>query len=180
MADEEDKYIKQAEADQLARIRRERQLEALRREEREGVASVLHTNEEMAEEAMDLGFDRETARILHLVPLIQVAWADGEVQDDERERVLALADDRGIARGSAAHEFLELLLSQRPSDLFFERTNQVIAHLLRQDSTGRDADELIERVKSVASAAGGFFGFGKKISSEEQSLIDDLSAMFSK
>jgi len=179
MSDEEDKYIKQAESDQIARVRRERQLEALRREEREGIADVLQTSQEIAAEAMDLGFDRETSRILHLVPLIQMAWADGEVQDDERARVLQASHDRGITRGSAAHEFLELLLDQRPSDLFFERTNTVIAHLLKQDPTGREAHDLIEHAKSVATAAGGFFGLGK-VSADEQALIEDLKDLFEK
>lgn len=176
MADEEDKYIKQAEADQISRIRRERQLAALRKEEQEGIASVLHTSDDIAAEALDLGFDRETARILHLVPVVQIAWADDEIQDEERAKILDMAASRGIGEG-AAHEFLELLLAERPSDLFFERTNKVIAHLLSNDESGHDGDDLLERARAVAGAAGGFFGFGSKISKDEQALLDDLAKL---
>lgn len=175
MADEEEKYIKQSESDQIARIRRERQLAALRQEEREGIAGVLNTSDEIAAEALELGFDRETARILHLLPVIQIAWADDEIQDSERSQILEMAANRGVGAG-AAHEFLELLLSQRPSDLFFERTNKVIAHLLADDESGRDADDLLERARAVASAAGGFWRLGK-ISKEEQSLLEDLAKL---
>lgn len=177
MSDEEDKYIKQAESDQIARIRRERQLAALRKEEREGIANILGTDEDVANEAMELGFDRATARVLHLVPLIQIAWADGTIQSDEREAVLQAAHDHGVQRGSAAYEFLELLLEQRPSDLFFERTNRVIAHVLANDVEGREADDLLTRARSVARSAGGVFGFGS-VSKEEQKLIDELAIMF--
>ena len=180
MSDEEEKYIKQAESDQIARIRRKRQLEALRQEERDGIAKVLHSSDDVAEAALELGFDRETARILHLGPVIQVAWADGVIQEDERQKVLSMAENRGIDESSAAYEFLELLLEKKPSDLFFERTNQVIAHLLERDASGLETEDVLERAREVAEAAGGFFGLGSKISGDEKQLIEDLSKLFSR
>jgi hypothetical protein len=180
MSDEEEKYIKQSESDQIARIRRQRQLEALRQEERDGIAKVLHSSDDVADAALELGFDRETARILHLVPVIQVAWADDTIQPDEREKVLTLARDRGISETSPAYEFLELLLDKKPSELFFERTNQVIAHLLERDASGLETADLLEQARDVAQAAGGFFGFGDKISDEEKELIEELTELFSR
>ncbi len=180
MSDEEEKYIKQSESDQIARIRRQRQLEALRQEERDGIAKVLHSSDDVADAALELGFDRETARILHLVPVIQVAWADDTIQPDEREKVLSLARDRGISETSPAYEFLELLLDKKPSELFFERTNQVIAHLLERDASGLETADLLEQARDVAQAAGGFFGFGDKISDEEKELIEELTELFSR
>lgn len=180
MSDEEQKYIQRSESDQIARIRRQRQLEALRQEEREGIASVLDSSEDVAEAALDLGFDQETSRILHLVPVIQVAWADGEIQDAEREKVLAMATNRGIEESSAAYDFLELLLEKKPSDLFFERTNQVIAHVLERDASGLETADVLDRAREVAESAGGFFGFGNKVSDEEKELIDDLADLFAR
>lgn len=177
MSDEEDKYILSAEAEQIARARRQRQLEALRREEREGIAKALLSSEDVANEALELGFDRETARVLHLVPLIQMAWADDTVTDDERDKVLELAHERGIDSGSPGHDFLELLLKQRPAALFFERTNTVIAHLLADDPTGRETEDLMERVRSVAEASSDYFGF-QKINKDERTLLDDLAKLF--
>lgn len=175
MADEEDKYIKQTENEQVARIRRERQLAALRQEEAAGIKAVLRTNDEVAAEALELGFDREAARILHLVPVIQVAWADGEIQTAERAKILEMAASRGVGDGPAL-EFLELLLSERPSNAFFERTNHLITQLLADDASGRDSDDLLERARAVASAAGGIFGFGT-ISGPEKELLEELAAM---
>ena len=41
-----------------------------------------------------LGVDETSVEVLALLPLIQVAWADGEVQEQERETILALARER--------------------------------------------------------------------------------------
>ena len=77
--DEEEKYFQAESAEKKEKLRRRRQLEAVRQKEREGIAAALNTSEACAEEAMNLGFDADTARLLPLVPLIQVAWADGKV-----------------------------------------------------------------------------------------------------
>ena len=75
---EEDKYFKQRELERREAARRERELAALRQTEREGIAEVLNTTEEIAEEALELGFSQETARVLPLIPLIHrpfSSWA---------------------------------------------------------------------------------------------------------
>jgi hypothetical protein len=175
---EEDNYIKQQEQDKLARERRERQLAALREKERGAIASVLSTSEEVAEEALELGFDSETARILHLVPVIQVAWADGKLDDKEREKVLELADQRGVDQASPAYEFLQLLLDKKPSKQFFDRTNKVILHLVK-DGGVDSGDSLLDLCRAVAEASGGFFGITSAVSSDEAELMDELAELFS-
>ncbi len=175
---DEDNYILQQEKEKLARERRERQLAALRAEERGAIAGVLATSEEVADEALDLGFDSETARILHLVPVIQVAWADGKLDDKEREKVLELAKERGVDSASPAYEFLELLLDTEPSKQFFARTNKVIAHLV-SDGGIESSDSLLDLCRAVAEASGGFFGLGNHISGDEAKLMQELGELFS-
>ena len=132
---EEDKYFQKLEQDRIESLRRERELESLRRTERAGIAASLSTSEEVANEAMELGFSAETARVMPLLPLIQVAWADGSVSVAEEKSVLELAEARGIEKGSAAHDFLSMLLVEQPSDLFLERVNRVLAHMISADSS---------------------------------------------
>jgi hypothetical protein len=38
--------------------------------------------------------------------------------------------------------------------------------------------ELLDRARTVAEAAGGFLGFGEKISAAERSVLDDLRQAF--
>ncbi len=175
---EEDKYFQKLEQDRIESLRRERELESLRRTERAGIAASLSTSEEVANEAMELGFSAETARVMPLLPLIQVAWADGSVSVAEEKSVLELAEARGIEKGSAAHDFLSMLLVEQPSDLFFERVNRVLAHMISADPDSWIKKSVPELCKEVANASGGFFGFGNRISEEEEQLIEELTHKF--
>lgn len=176
---EEEKYFQQREMERREQLRREKELVALQQEERQNIASNLNTSDEIAAEALALGFDAETARVLPLMPLIQVAWADGSVSGAEERSVTELAESRGIEEGSAAHQFLKRLLLECPSDLFFERVNRVLMNMVASDPDSWVKKSIPELCREVAEASGGFLGvFGSKISEEEQNLIDDLVAQF--
>ncbi len=47
---------------------------------------------------------RTRSRRLSLVPLIAVAWADGEIQDNERTAILQGAHGKGLEEGTAGYE----------------------------------------------------------------------------
>lgn len=175
---EEDKYFQQLEKERSEQLRRERELEALQRTERAGIAESLQTSEEIAAEALELGFSAETSRVLPLMPLIQVAWADGSVSVAEEKSVLELAEARGIKRGTASHELLTRLLVERPAPLFFERVNRVIAHLIQSEPSSWIGKTIPELCREVADASGGFFGLGNRINDEEQALLDELTQRF--
>ena len=177
MADQnEDKFVHEREQQKIEDIRRERRLAALQKEEREGIAAALDTTEDVAEEALSLGFDAETSRILHLIPLIHVAWADGSVSRAERTAVLEAAAKRGLDPKDEAYAFLEELLDRKPTDLFFERANHVIVKLLEHH--GEEADDILAQLDIVAKASGGFFGLKNSISDEEETLIAELKTIF--
>ncbi|RAL20558.1 hypothetical protein DL240_16100 [Lujinxingia litoralis] len=176
--EEEEKYIKQQEAAKLQELRREKQLEAIRQQEREAIAASLNTDEEVAAEAMALGFDAETARVLPLLPLIQMAWADGTISNAETAKVQELADRFGIAEGTPAANFLTMLLEEEPTDHFFSRANVVIAHMIDEDPEGTMGEDMIKWSKAVAEASGGFFGLTNPIAKEEGALLDDFARLF--
>ena len=107
-----------------------------------------------------------------------MAWADGSVSTAEERRVLEIASERGITSDSHSYEFLRRLLNEKPADLFFERTNRVIAHLVSSEGEGADAwmrKSLPQLCQEVAKASGGFFGLGDPVSEDERVLIERLS-----
>jgi hypothetical protein len=178
-SDEEEKYFEAKESEWRDEVRREKRLEAIRRQEREGIADALHTTDDVAEEALELGFDQDTARVLPLVPLIQMAWADDSVSSAESRTVRELAKRFGLEPESEAFEFLRLMLSERPSDLFFERVNRVVRHLITENTQNWDQDSLVELVEEVARASGGFFGLTDPINDDEQALLREFAEEFS-
>lgn len=93
----EEEYFLRAEAELLEKVRVRAAKEAERRAmgEQHGIEDpeILAAFEEA-------GYDRHTVRILHLVPILQIAWVDGEISKAEREEILRLAAARGVNEGA--------------------------------------------------------------------------------
>ena len=140
-------------------------------------------NEDILKTLQDLGYTRDTVSLLHLVPLISVAWADNKVSGPEQEMILEAARLHGVAEDGAAYQQLNNWLTHRPSDEFLEQTLRVIADLAgtdRPDEKKIDREKLLELSTRVAAASGGILGLGSKISAEEQALLDRLATQLGK
>jgi uncharacterized tellurite resistance protein B-like protein len=120
------------------------------------------TDEELAEALRGLGMDQSTWRALALLPLVQVAWADGHVQEAEQDMILELAathyhlDDDGQL-------LLKNWLHHAPSPSYVRRGQQVLVALCQHEDEDFDRthlDDVVRLSTEVAKAAGGFFGFG--------------------
>src|SRR5688572_10434 len=68
----------------------------------------------LLKELEELGFTAETVVLLPIVPLLQVAWAEGGVSNDERALLVRLARSRGIAEGSRADQKLGEWIQSNP------------------------------------------------------------------
>ena len=127
------------------------------------------------------GISGETLTALALVPLVVVAWADGNVDDLERSAILKAF---GQANSSQANnDLLDGWLNQKPDSTLFETWRLYIHAILEElDSKSKDAlqSQLVDGAREVAEAAGGFLGLGNKISAKEASVLDELEACFQK
>lgn len=151
------------------RIRRRAYLERRRMTEAIGLA-----NEEVLQSLQDLGYSPDTVRLIHLVPLVQVAWADGSLTRREAKRILDAARARGIENGTASHRVLQDWLDQPPPEGFCRRTLAVLRHLLRAlpEEQQRSAKvDLASCCCLVAEASGGILGLGSRISTVEQRML---------
>jgi hypothetical protein len=129
---------------------------------------------------MKLGVTAETSTLLNLVPVIEVAWADGTIQSEEREAILSGAKNEGIAEGSPAHGLLLGWLQTRPASSLFEAWLGYVRDLTAELSAEQTA-VLSARVSSfargVAEAAGGFLGIGS-VAGSEQKVLDRVEEAF--
>jgi hypothetical protein len=124
-----------------------------------------------------LGFTPDTISLLPIIPLIQVAWAEGGVSAAERTQIVALARTRGIQPGSAADIQLTEWLSTRPREFVFAGATRLIRAMLAAGSAETHdltADDLVKYCESIASASGGMLGIGK-ISSEERAALNEIA-----
>jgi hypothetical protein len=132
----------------------------------------------LLQELEALGFTPETVSLLPLVPIVEVAWAEGGISDEERRLIGQFARERGIAPGTPADEKLAAWLRTQPSEEVFARARRLIRAMLDDRSApGADPriDELIRHCEEIAAASGGVLGF-RKISSEERALLQQIEA----
>ena len=158
----EDEYFRKRDRELIEKMRKATGLSA-----RTGL-----TDPAMVQELQELGFTPETVVLLPLVPLVQMAWAEGGVTASERRLVVKLARSRGITEGSAADGQLAGWLDTRPSDAVFGQATRLIAAMLDASpaAAGMTAEELVDYCEKIAEASGGFFGINRVGSDEKQIL----------
>jgi hypothetical protein len=170
----EEEYFHRKEKEVIEKMRVRAAAEEQRRRlgEESGVA-----DEDVLHDLQDLGYTPETVMLLHLVPLIQTAWAEGGVSQKARDLIVTAARSRGIVAGSPADQQLELWLARRPSDDLFEKTLRAIRTILEaQPADARAAGEkdLLSLATAIAAASGGIVGF-RAVSDEERQILAHIS-----
>ena len=132
---------------------------------------------ELIQELSDLGFTPETVGLLPLVPVMQMAWAEGGITKPERELILRLARSRGIEPATAADRQLTEWITIRPAEAVFTGARRLIRAMLDSGSAQAgdlDAEGLVEYCEAIAAASGGILGIGR-ISAEERALLSSIA-----
>lgn len=173
----EEAFFKKAEQDQVARYReklgKQKSIDELRE-----VSGM--DNDEVLARLVDAGVTGETMAAIALVPLVHVAWSDGELDAKERSAILKAAEHKGIAPGDPARALLETWLETNPGGELFETWSSYIAGLdehLDGPQIAELRDQIVEFAREVAKSAGGFLGFGS-VSDSETRALDEIQAAF--
>ena len=95
----EEEYFRRKDRELIEKLR---QAAAADRARNDMAARIGSDDPAMLQELQALGFTPDTVILLPLVPVIQMAWADGSVAPAETALIVKLARSRGITEGSAA------------------------------------------------------------------------------
>jgi len=135
------------------------------------------TDPELLKDLQDLGFTPETLALLPIVPVIQLAWAEGGITAAERTLIVDLARQRGIAHGSVADRQLEEWMTNRPEPSVFSRATRLIRAILDSghDAGIMSADEVVKQAENIAYASGGMLGLAR-VSHEEKAILASLAS----
>jgi hypothetical protein len=127
----------------------------------------------------EVGLSRRTARLVALLPLVQVAWADGAVQPEERKLILEVAAQKKLA-DAEGRRIVEAWLAAEPGRRVAsagQRLLQALVELPASDPAHLD-DGTLEEIGAlcggVAEAAGGLFGYGR-VSAAERAVLAELA-----
>jgi hypothetical protein len=135
----------------------------------------------LLQDLIDAGIRPETFAALSLLPLCEVAWADGAISSRERDAVLKAAELHGIETGSPARALLEHWLATQPELKMMTAWKEYIAALVSRlpaDRAKKLAEEILGRARSIAATSGGILGLGAKVSVSEQFALDELEHAF--
>lgn len=174
----EDKFFAERDRELLQALRDE----AATKERKKALADASGiTDDALLDQLDEHEFHGETLAALSLVPLIAVAWADGNVDVKEREAILGAAEQKGIEKELPAHELLERWLARKPDNKLLDIWKGYVATLsqtLSEPAKKALKEDLLGRARTVAEAAGGLLGFGNKVSKSEEAVLDDLEQAF--
>ena len=173
----EDEYFLAKDAELREKFRADLEAKAKEAAEHRKIAEEVGVDDEgLARRIRELGFVGETVRVLHLMPLVEVAWADGKLSENERKAICRAAEAHDIEPGTPSAALLASLLEKRPSDTVLEQILEVLKDLLH--TRDLQAGTIVDACLDVATASGGILGFGDKVSREERVLIEQIAETF--
>ena len=173
-------HFRQEDARLIERLRQEARLEEIAI----ALAEKLQVdNADLLLRVMELGVTVDSAPAFFLAPLVQVAWADGTVTEEERDTVLRLAQARGVEASSPAYAHLLKWLRERPVDTLFDTAVEVIKYgfsVLPPEEQEERIKRVVQACHEVAAASGGglakVLGLGSGVSSDETTLLDTITS----
>ena len=126
------------------------------------------------ESLVDSGFELSTMTAFIWVPLIFVAWADGNADEFEKKSIFDVLTNKGIATETASMMIAHEWFSQSPNPELWKIWEEfTVTTLTRLNPAIRNElmDEIVGLCHVVAYASGGLLGLGK-ISPSETKVID--------
>ncbi len=118
----EDEYFHKQDQELIEKMR---QAAALERRTSEFIARVGVSDPALLKSLQDLGFTPDTVAILPLVPIVEMAWAEGGITPAERTMLISLARQRGLLEGSPADLLLASWMENKPSPDTFARATRL-------------------------------------------------------
>jgi tellurite resistance protein len=163
------------------RILKEMRAVTVREEKKKEFREYLSIkNEELLEALLDLAVEPETLVAFTLVPLVEVAWADGEIDPKERDAIIKAAVERGVEENSPTAHLLRNWLVKRPDPQLLETWMDYIEELkgsLSGETWAEMKETVMGRARAIAEAAGGFLGVAS-ISAAEKKMLKELEWAF--
>ena len=144
------------------------------RETKEALARVSDIEDEaVLEKLVALDVKPETLAPFSLIPLIEVAWADGIVSGDEAVAILDSASAGGIKKGSIEYDLLKQWIQRKPSPELmgaWVHYAQDLCSKLAQTERDSLRGTIMSRAMRLAGVSGGVLGIGA-ISAQEKAVL---------
>src|SRR5262245_35104894 len=128
-----------------------------------------------------LRIDRDDHKVLALLPLVHIAWADGKLQGAERDLIVRTAEQMGWLEGKG-EEVLERWLTAPPFDEEVELGMELLKHMastsgeIPDQYDADDLQHLLLLCEDVGRAAGRLFGLRDGRNADELKALEQVAA----
>ena len=170
----EEAYFRTKDAELVAKLRKVFD-QKMTKDELRKAAGI--NDEAVLDRLAALNVHGETMTAFKLLPLVELAWADGKVTKDEAAAVLAAAVKVGVAPDSQGYARMKDWLDRGPAEdgrLAWKMYAEQLRKTLSPAELKTFHDDLLANAKKVAEASGGIFGFSK-VSPSEQKVLDAIN-----
>ena len=137
-------------------------------------------DDRLVQRLLDLGIRPEIVGAIAVIPLAEVAWADGTLDDREKRAIIARAEKSGVPAGSTGHDLLQSWLEHKPEPKLLTSWIHMVQGICEQMTAEQVAAVragLVERTQTIAKASGGLLGVGA-VSAAEAEMIKRLESAF--
>ncbi|MDZ4849584.1 MAG: hypothetical protein SGI77_09830 [Pirellulaceae bacterium] len=115
-----------------------------------------------------------------LFPLVAIAWADGMLDGNERDVVVAAAEQHSVGKDTPSGAVLATWLENQPSPALFSAweafTKALVAKLTPEEAQSVKTS-IVNEVKAVAKASGGVLGYAAISKGENEILNRVINAL---
>lgn len=139
-------------------------------------------DEAVLDTLVELNLSSNLLAAFELYPLIELAWADGNVDERERNAVLAAAAQHGIDAQSPAYVMLDNALRGRPRPDMRKAWHLYASELckvLTQPELETFRNDLLEYARSVAAASGGLLNLAFTTGATEKEVMKTIERALS-
>lgn len=142
---------------------------------------VIMSQHDLDEVLPRLSLTKNDFRLLGLLPLIHVAWADGKVQFGESSVISRFAKEKGWV-SDESEDLLRQWMEQPPSRSDIENGTRAFAAIAKQTRglgtsiPQGSVSDIILACHQVMTASGGLFGLRSSVCAEEESAMDEVIA----
>jgi hypothetical protein len=129
-------------------------------------------------ELVRLGVRPETIAALCLVPVIEVAWADGSIDARELEAFVKGAEKNG---SETSLRIIQAWLRKKPDDALLQAWRHYVTGLrgiMEKEVHTQLCRDIMKHATDVARASGGFLGLIDPVSPSEYRKLDELQVFF--
>ena len=141
-------------------------------------------NNAILEKLVSLDIRPETLASLSIIPLVEVAWADGNIDDREQRAILSSVEKKGLFRqGDVNYDIVKQWMTHRPTaDLLTAWIHYIqgLCEALSGEEKNALRSEIMGHARAVAESSGGFLnmGIGNTVSKSEKETLAKLEAAF--